>query len=68
MNVKFEDLTIRQLAELCEHISCNDCPAKGKGSYLCDLATSALDAKIWQQFGKEIDLPDEEVKKDAEIH
>ena len=60
MKVKFGDLTVRQMYNICiNQTGCDSrCPLFG----LCDNEPWMSD------LGKEIDFPDEEVKQDAEVH
>ncbi len=58
MKVKFGDMTVRKMKEICDiHSNCGACcPLFG----LCD-------NQPWMQNpNKEIDLPDEEMKENAE--
>lgn len=66
MKVKFGELTARQLADICNsHDDCEGCPfVKDTETTECRVALSSTKAYI--DF--EIDLPDEEVKENAEIY
>lgn len=66
MKIKFGDMTVRQLVEMCS--DCIICPFKSF-PIACSISYrvnfhSRLNLKLLSQ---KIDLPDEEVKEDAEI-
>ena len=66
MKVKFKDLTIEQIKNIClkqVKSQCDDCPIARQ----CD-ENFAHSPIYFGAFEAEIDLPDEEVKDDAEIH
>ena len=60
MKVKFGDMTISQVKELCKRQTrCDDCP-------LLDYRGCKLHRSVrWYVTDEEIELPDEEVKDDA---
>lgn len=66
MKVKFGDLTVRQIAGFCsKYPECEQCPLIDDAvTTKCMIALSARDVPL----EGEIDLPDEEVEDDAEIH
>ena len=65
MKIKFGDLTVSQVKEICKsHTLCDVCPLayEWRGSFRCRVCNNNPDL-YWTD--EKIDLPDEEVKDDA---
>lgn len=66
MKIKIGDLTVRQMAEICNSkANCEECPF-GKDTEMSECRVAFFSTKTYLDF--KIYLPDEEVKDNGEIH
>lgn len=67
MKVKFGDMTVYQVAQICKRAHCEGCPLFDR-PLLCNVVRDACGAGHNGSLEEEVDLPDEEVEEDADVH